>query len=278
MSPANVTTGRPDEPQRRRMAAADAVAGKRADRNAQSDDDVSVAILAGGRGNRLRPISDVLPKVLLPLGDGTVLDHLLGKIAHTRVTDVHLLLGHQAALIDAYLRVQRGQHPELTVTLHVDTGDLGTAGPLRAVNGGPGPWLVINGDVASDVLLCDVLRAHEESGADVTVVGVDHLVEIPFGVFSLDGGGRVRAITEKPVVQNVVSAGVNVLGARARERLTQSGSLDMTDLITRCIRDGLEVRPYLTRCAWFDVGTMPDYVAAMKAWSDRSRNRTGDES
>jgi NDP-sugar pyrophosphorylase family protein len=137
------------------------------------------------------------------------------------------------------------------------------------VGGRPGPWLVLNGDLATDVSLVDVLDAHRAAGADVTAVGVDHLVPIPFGVLRSDEARRIQAVVEKPVIRNVVSAGINVVGADARTRLGRSGPVDMTELLARCVADGLDVRVYPTQAEWFDVGTATDYARALRVWDER---------
>lgn len=240
------------------------------------NDDVSVVVVAGGRGERLRPLSDAIPKVLLPLDEDTVLDHILRGVVEVGIVDVHIMLGRHAPLVEAYLKIRPEWRQELSLTLHLGTGTLGTAGPLRCVKGRPGPWVIINGDLATDISILDVLTAHRESGADLTAVGVDHQFRIPFGVFTVDERGRIQTTTEKPIIRSVVSAGLNILGPVARERLSPSGAIDMTELMDRCVSEGLDVRVYRTSTRWFDVGTMDGYAEALRAFGGNGAVRDED--
>src|SRR4051794_5431535 len=98
-----------------------------------TSDGCAAVIVAGGYGRRLAAITSVLPKVLVPLGERTLLDHLLDQVRRAGITEVHLLLGHHAALVRAYVESNDLAGDGLDVRLHGRTHELGTAGPLRVV-------------------------------------------------------------------------------------------------------------------------------------------------
>ncbi len=228
---------------------------------------MSAVVLAGGSGTRLGPLGEHLPKVLLPVdSDHVVLDRLLERITEAGINDVHLLLGRHEHLVETYLRVKADTFSCLNLSLHFGTGDLGTAAPLRFVRGRPGAWLVLNGDIVTDLTFVEVLLAHRDTGADVTVVGVELVTALPFGVLSVQADGSICGIEEKPVVRSLVSAGVNVLGPRARQ-LLQGGSADMPQLISECVQERLKVRSYVSAKPWLDLGSEAGHEFAVRTRS-----------
>ncbi len=228
--------------------------------------DCAAVVIAGGHGRRLASITGVLPKVLVPLGDGTLLDHLLDQVRRAGIGEVHLLLGQHAGLVRAYLDAHDLAGGGLDVRLHLRTHGLGTAGPLRAVDSAYDDWLVINGDVFTDAALADIVDAHRASGADLTVCTTEHRVSSPYAVVELDDTSALRRLDEKPTLRFTVSAGVYVLGKRARYLIDGTGPLDMPELIQRCLDAALDVRGHpLAPASWFDLGTDADYRSALAA-------------
>lgn len=226
----------------------------------------AAVIIAGGHGRRLAAITGVLPKVLVPLGDRTLLDHLLDQVRKARIGEVHLLLGQHAGLVRAYLDAQDLAGGTLDVRLHERTHGLGTAGPLRAVDSAYDDWLVVNGDVFTDAALADIVEAHRASGADLTVCTTEHRVASPYAVVELDETSALRRLEEKPTLRFPVSAGIYVLGKRARHLVDGTGPLDMPEFIQRCLDVALDVRGHpLAPASWFDLGTDADYRSALEA-------------
>jgi NDP-sugar pyrophosphorylase family protein len=218
-------------------------------------------IIAGGNGTRMHPITVAIPKVLLPLPDGTVLDHLLGSLRRAGVDDVHLLLGHHAELVRAYVGVR---HEGAGIVVHDGTAGLGTAGPLQVLPENDSPWLVINGDVIADIDLRALLTEHEETSADLTVVGVRYRTSVPYGVLRHDSAGNLLGLDEKPCIDQLVNGGIYVLGPRARKMIPGSAS-DMTEVIALCAAAELRVRIHSLDHGWFDVGTPATYEALMRS-------------
>lgn len=218
-------------------------------------------IIAGGNGTRLHPITAAIPKVLLPLDEGTVLDHLMKVLRRAGVADIHLLLGHHADLVRAYVEAR---YPDAGIVLHGDTAGLGTAGPLRALPADESPWLVINGDVIADVDLEALLRAHAEDFADVTVVGVSYRTTVPYGVLEHDSDGNLVGLDEKPSLDFLVNGGIYVLGPPAQKLLPQAAG-DMTDVLQQCANAGLRVRIHRLDGGWYDVGTAATYEELLRS-------------
>src|SRR2546423_8507253 len=136
--------------------------------------DCAAVVVAGGYGRRLAAITGVLPKVLVPIGERTLLDHLLDQVRRAGISEVHLLLGHHAELVRAYIDSHDLAGRALDIRLYPRTHDLGTAGPLRAVDSAHDEWLIINGDVFTDAALADIVEAHRVSSADLTLCTTEH--------------------------------------------------------------------------------------------------------
>ncbi|UNO39353.1 sugar phosphate nucleotidyltransferase [Streptomyces sp. MST-110588] len=222
--------------------------------------DCAGVIVAGGYGKRLAPITNVLPKVLVPVGDRAMLDVLVGQLAGLGITRTHLLLGHQADLVRAYADGRPQLTEQMRLCFHTDTGDLGTAGPLSRIRTGPGTLLVMNGDVLTTADLRELIHRHHDEGNDFTVATTDYPVTVPYGVLHSDDRSRLVTVDEKPSLEFRVSAGIYVLGSRARAQVPGEGPDDMPDLIRRCMKAGLKVGTHrLLGGAWFDLGTEDGY-------------------
>lgn len=225
-------------------------------------------VMAGGAGTRLRPLTEVLPKVLMPLDGGTVLDRIVNQLWGAGITDVRLLLGHQSDLVRAYAETRFDGADGIRLTAHEGTEGQGTAGPLRVLPADEADWLVINGDIIADFDPAHLLKEHEVNKADLTVVGAQYHAHVPYGVLDVDGDGTVRRVDEKPVVSWLVSAGIYVIGARARQLLPAAGECDMTEVITLCDAMRLRVLPYRLTGPWYDIGTCASYEALLRTRRD----------
>ena len=140
--------------------------------------EVKAVVQAGGRGTRLAPYSTVLPKALMPVGDGTVIDHLLEQFAQVGVQEVAITVSKFGPLIRSYCG--DGSRWDLTINYVVENEPLGTIGPLRTIADQlDGPFFVTNSDVYTDLELKDVLAFHESHRSPLTVVVTPQTVSIP---------------------------------------------------------------------------------------------------
>lgn len=220
----------------------------------------AAVIMAGGYGTRLFPITSVIPKVLLPVGESSVLELILRQLDAAGPLDVHLLLGEKAELIESYARHVTHSFENLHLYYHHGTSDCGSAGPLCVMPKGYQSWLVINGDVRFDFDIGQLLSSHSRSGADLTVCSAPYSVSIPYGVVASDPEGRVSALEEKPCFSYDVSAGINVLGPRAQKHIKQHS--DMPDVISSCLASGLNVQSFRIPASWIDIGTIQSLAEA----------------
>lgn len=220
--------------------------------------------MAGGLGTRLSPYTLALPKPLLPIRGRPVVDHIVRRLAAAGFLDVHLCTGYLGELVASYFGHLTDLPEGLELGFTRESRPLGTAGPLRMVPGGPGPLLVTNGDVLSDLDYADLVAHHRRAGAAMTVATRVRETICEYGVVAIDGEGRVIGFEEKPVTRQCVNIGVYVYEPVALTYLDDHPPTDVPDLVQRLLRAGEHVVSYPYSGPWYDLGTPADFQHA--AW------------
>jgi dTDP-glucose pyrophosphorylase/CBS domain-containing protein len=217
-------------------------------------------IMAGGTGSRLRPLTDNLPKPMLPLGDRPLVELMIRQLRQVGVKHVSLTTHYKKDTIAKYFG--DGQDFGVEIQYMEEDQPLGTAGALSRLNGLEGPLLVINGDILTRVDFVAMVDFHREHLADMTV-GVRHYeVPIPYGVMETEGV-VVTAISEKPVMRYLINAGIYLLEPNARRYIPTDRPYDMTDLISKLIGAGCRVVSFPVHEYWRDIGQVEDYEKAL---------------
>ena len=182
-------------------------------------------IMAGGKGTRLRPFSIVLPKPLMPIGEQPILQILLKRLKAHGVTEVTLAVNHFAELIQAFF--QDGAKLGMSVTYSTEEKPLSTIGPLKLMEADlPETFLVMNGDLLTDIDFVDFLNFHHSHEAEVTVAVYSRKVHVDYGVMHLDSEGRLSGFEEKPTHEVKVSMGVYALNRALETRRGFPARLD----------------------------------------------------
>ncbi|MGX1881634.1 nucleotidyltransferase family protein [Streptomyces sp. NPDC055287] len=218
-------------------------------------------ILAGGKGVRLRPYTTALPKPLVPIGDQhAILEIVLRQLAASGFTSCTIAIGHLGHIIRAY--VGNGSQWGLRVGYSTEDSPLGTMGPLLTMMDRlPDEFLVMNGDILTDLDYGDVLREHRASAAPLTVATYSRKVAIDFGVLTTEGG-RVVGFAEKPSMDYRVSMGVYGLSRETLAGYTPGLPLGFDELVLDLL--GAETPPhaYEFEGYWLDIGRPDDYDRA----------------
>jgi NDP-sugar pyrophosphorylase family protein len=221
-------------------------------------------VLAGGEGTRLRPYTAVLPKPLMPIGDRPVLDIILRQLRRAGFTRVTIATGYLAELIEAFCG--QGQAYGLEIDYYREREPLGTVGALALIDGLDDPFLVMNGDVLTDIDYGELLEDHVASGAAATIATTRREVEISLGVMRFTGSDpdRVTDYIEKPHLGYDVSMGVYCFHPRVLELIEPGMRLDFPDLILKLLDRDDRVRAYRPDAYWLDIGRHDDYEQAMQ--------------
>jgi NDP-mannose synthase len=222
-------------------------------------------VLAGGLGTRLQPYTTVLPKPLMPIGDRPVLDIVVRQLRRHGFERVTIATGHLAELIEAFFG--DGSRHGIPIDYFREDRPLGTVGSLALIDGLEDDFLVMNGDILTDMDYGALLAAHHESGATATVAVTSRVVEIDLGVLEFSDNGmpdRITACVEKPHLEYTASMGVYCFSPQVLRWIDAGQPLDFPDLVQRLL-DGEElVRGWRSDCYWMDIGRHDDYEQALE--------------
>jgi NDP-mannose synthase len=220
-------------------------------------------VLAGGEGTRLRPYTAVLPKPLMPVGDRPVLDIVLRQLRQAGVEHVTIATGYLAELIEAFCA--DGRAYGLKIDYFREREPLGTVGALATIEGLDGPFLVMNGDVLTDMSYEDFFADHLASGAAATIATTKRKIEVTLGVMLFEDAdeARVTDYIEKPSLVYDASMGVYAFDPRVLGFIKPNVRLDFPDLILRLLAAGETVRAHRPGAYWLDLGRHEDYETAM---------------
>ncbi len=231
-------------------------------------------ILAGGRGTRLAPYTTVIPKPLLPIGERPILDLVLHQLADDGFTHVTLTLGYMAD----YFKVFLAQRPELHERLKIDfieeTKPTGTAGSLAMVPNLDEPFLVMNGDILTDLSYADLFRFHLEQDAALTIAAHQKQVKIDLGVLEIADDGRLTDYIEKPTKSYSVSMGIYVYRPDVLEMVPKGEYLDFPTLALNLKDAGRKVLAWKTDATWLDLGRPEDLQEATELFAEHESQFT----
>jgi len=229
-------------------------------------------ILAGGLGTRLRPYTTILPKPLMPVGDRPILDIVIRQLARAEFDRVTIATGYLAELIEAFFG--NGSRHGIPIDYFREHEPLGTVGALRLIDGLDEDFLVMNGDVLTDLDYRDLLDGHRAGGQAATIAAVRREVQISLGVMHFadeHDSGRVTGYSEKPTFDFEVSMGVYCFAPRAIELIAAGERLDFPDLVLRLIAAGEPVKAWRSEDYWLDIGRPDDYEQAQDEFESRRR-------
>jgi NDP-mannose synthase len=217
-------------------------------------------LLAGGKGTRLRPYTTSLPKPLVPLGEQSIVELVIRQLARRGFERATLAIGHLGHLIEAV--VGDGSQWGIAVDYVAEDQPLGTMGPVVAnLDQLPEQFLVLNGDVLTDLDYAAVLERHVERGPALTVATYRRRVPLEFGVIETDGD-RVVAFREKPILDYTVSMGVYGIARSTLAGFTAGEPLGFDDLVLHLLATGARIDAYPFDGYWLDIGRPEDYDQA----------------
>jgi NDP-mannose synthase len=218
-------------------------------------------ILAGGKGCRLLPYTAVFPKPLVPVGDRPILAIVIEQLRQAGFTRLTLAVGHLAGLIQAYFG--DGSRFGIHIDYSIETTPMGTAGPLSLVDDLDDDFLVMNGDLLTDLDIRAFVAAHRSAGAIGTIAVYRKVVDLTLGVLSLDAESQVVDYVEKPSFDYLVSTGIYCFKPAVLEYLVSGVPCDLPDLIRRLIARRQRIHGYLFEGNWLDIGRPEDYETAL---------------
>ena len=224
-------------------------------------------ILAGGKGVRLRPYTTALPKPLVPIGDThSILEIVLEQLSGFGFTSATLAINHMGPLIKAF--VGDGARWDMRIDYAEELTPLSTVGPLFGLRERlPEHFVVMNGDVLTDLDFADLLRQHEMSGAPLTVATATQSIRMEFGVLEA-ADGRIVGFTEKPTMEYRVSMGVYGMSRKTLMPYQAGTSFGFDQLVLDLLSRGENPASYDFSGYWLDIGRPDDYDEANRNFAE----------
>lgn len=224
-------------------------------------------ILAGGLGTRLRPYTAVIPKPLMPIGDIPILEVVVRQLRAAGVDHLTIAVNHLATLIQTFFG--DGSRLGLSIDYSLEQEPLGTAGPLSLVEGLEDDFLVMNGDILTDLDYSALIEHHREQAPAATIATYQKEVKMELGVLHTTNDGRVAEYEEKPSISFCISMGIYVFSPRVLRFLERGERLDLPDLIRTLIAAGEPVLHYPHDGLWLDIGNRDDFERSTKVFEEQ---------
>jgi NDP-sugar pyrophosphorylase family protein len=211
-------------------------------------------VMAGGKGTRLRPITEHIPKPMVKVAGRPILEHIVCHLADAGISKIYLAVNYLGETIEAHFG--NGSDFGIEIKYIREEKPLGTAGALSLLPERPSdPILVMNGDLVTQFDVQQMIGNHEAGGYAMTVGVRDYRVDIPYGVVDWnETKKRVDGISEKPMRTYLVNAGVYLINPELLEFIEKDTNTPITDLLESSIGKGLSVGIHLLEGDWIDVG------------------------
>lgn len=226
-------------------------------------------------GTRLRPYTVVLPKPLMPIGQYPILEVLVRQLARHGFRRITMAVNHQADLIKAFFG--DGTRWGIDINYSLETKPLSTIGPLKLVTDLPEQFLLMNGDVLTDLNFREFCDAHVCAGRLFTIAAAPRMHVVDYGVLEVDGESRLCGFNEKPAHRYLVSMGVYVVNRSLVERVPPDVRYGFDDLMRDMLarNEAVHVEPYSGY--WLDIGRPDDYEKAIEEFEQYRRKFLPDE-
>lgn len=228
------------------------------------EDNVPVVVMAGGRGTRMKPFTDVLPKPLIPVGEKTAIEKIIDNFKKFGLNKFYAILNFKGPIIEAYFSTIEKDYE---IEFIWENEFLGTAGGIKLLENkiDSENFFVSNCDIFVKANLKEVLQFHRENNSYLTSITSILHYKIPYGVVEINRGGKIFKITEKPEITFQINTGVYLLSKAVLEYIPYREYIDMPNLISILIERGKNVFAYpVGESDYIDIGQWDEYRRAMK--------------
>ena len=219
-------------------------------------------VLAGGLGSRLRPYTVVLPKPLMPIGEHSILELIVRQLHRSGFRQITMAVNHQANLIRAMFG--NGSQWHLQIDYSLESKPLSTIAPLLMIEDLPETFLLMNGDVLTDLDFRAFLGSHEKAGSAFTISAARRSQLIDYGVLHVSPEGYLAGFEEKPRSDYLVSMGVYAVSRDVLRHVPPDTKFGFDDLMWELLRAGERVAVREHHGYWLDIGRPDDYHQAIE--------------
>ncbi len=226
-------------------------------------------ILAGGKGTRLRPYTVVLPKPLMPIGDYPILEVIVRQLVGYGFTHITMAVNHQADLIKTFFG--DGSKWKIKIDYSLEEKPLSTMAPLKLIKDLPNDFLVMNGDILTDLNFSDFYSNHIENKNIFTISSYQREVKSEFGVLDVNGTDSLIGFREKPVSIYDVSMGIYMVSREAIKYIPEDTFYGFDHLMLDLMENKEEPKVKKFDGYWLDIGRPDDYEIAIDMFENNSK-------
>ena len=226
----------------------------------KSNLNLPVIIMAGGKGTRLRPLTNVLPKPLIPIGEQTMIEDIMDRFVDCGCHRFYVSVNYKADTIKRYFASL--DKPQYKLSYFQEDKPLGTAGSLHLLRGEiNSTFFVSNCDIIIDDDYAEILKYHKENHNEITVVAAIKNISIPYGTMETKEEGLLSEIREKPTYTFKINTGMYILEPHLIKEIPEDTFYHITFLIEKLISEGRRVGVYpINEGSWTDIGNWDEYL------------------
>lgn len=218
-------------------------------------------ILAGGKGTRLKPYTVTMPKPLVPVGKFPILEIIIRQLVYYQFERITITVNHQADIIKAYFG--NGEKWHANIDYSFEDKPLGTMGPLTKIRDLQDNFLVMNGDVLTNLNYSDLFEYHILKKNLFTISGFQRVLYSEFGVLEIDHDSHLSGFREKPQIQYTVSMGVYMVNKSILQFIPYGSGFGFDQLMLKLIKENQPVDVKMFDGYWLDIGRPEDYEQAI---------------
>lgn len=219
--------------------------------------EIPVVIMAGGKGTRLYPYTEILPKPLIPIGERTITEHILERFKQYNCTDIKMIVNYKKKFIETYFQ---DEDTKYNIQFIEEEEFAGTAGGLRLlIPYVDQTFIMTNCDILLEANYVKIYEEHKKKNNIITMVCAEKKVEISYGIIEADDNGKVTGLKEKPVHSFMANTGFYMIEPEFLQQIPPNQFVHITDVIEKCINAGKNVGMYrVPENAWLDMGQLEE--------------------
>lgn len=220
---------------------------------------IDAVLMAGGKGERLRPLTEKTPKPLLPVGDKAIIDYNIDNLVYHGIKHISVTVNYLKEKLEEHFATERDG---IKVQCVREPRFLGTIGSLRFVEKFYNDTiLIMNSDLFTNVDLEDFYLHFKESGADMSAAAIPYSISIPYGIFNVKDD-TITGLTEKPTYNYYANAGIYLVKKEVLDFIPNDTFFNATDLIELLISQNKKVVRFPLHGYWIDIGNKDEYAKA----------------
>jgi len=223
---------------------------------------VEAVVMAGGKGERLLPLTKHTPKPLLKIGDKPILEHNIDRLVRYGIKNIHISVHYLGQQIESYFG--DGSEKNVKIRYIWENQPLGTIGAMSLVEHfDEEVILLMNSDLLTNIDFADFYNDFKRSNADMAVATVPHHVDMPYAIVELDDN-RIMSFKEKPRYTYFANAGIYLVKKNLLSYIPKGSFYNATDLMEKVIKEGKHLINYPILEYWLDIGRASDYQKAQE--------------